>query len=158
MILCVSLQAKQVQAIMKPMSMNRFCKIVRSVLRELPAEIKLNMKNVVVDVEEEPEPKMLRRSGYTEEEIAAGVDLLGLMAPLLSENIVDLDDEAELHDDFQHDSLDQPNRLIIYKGPHERLYPDPTERVKEIRNTVIHELAHHFGYTEGDLRRWTSVY
>jgi predicted Zn-dependent protease with MMP-like domain len=143
---------------MKRMSMNRFCKIVRAVLRELPPELKQHMRNLIVDVEEEPDPEMLRRSGYTEKEIAAGVDLLGLMAPLLSENVVDLDDDEELHVDFQHDSLDQPNRLIIYKGPHEREFPDLEERLKEICKTVIHELAHHFGYTEEDLRRWTSVY
>src|SRR5262245_19509587 len=135
---------------MKRMSMNRFCRIVRSVLKELPREIKQHMKNVVVDVENEPDPEMLRRSGYTEEEIAEGVDLLGLMAPLLSDPVLDLDDDDELPQEFHHDSLDQPNRLIIYKGPHEREFSDPEELVKEIRKTVIHELAHHFGYSEED--------
>ena len=50
------------------------------------------------------------------------------------------------------------HRLVIFKRPLEEEFPDPRELRDEIRKTVIHELAHHFGYTDRDLERWTTVY
>ena len=50
------------------------------------------------------------------------------------------------------------HRLVIFKRPLEEEFPDRRQLLAEIRKTVIHELAHHFGYTDRDLERWTSVY
>ena len=50
------------------------------------------------------------------------------------------------------------HRLVIFKRPLEEEFSDRDELIKEIRKTVIHELAHHFGYTDRDLERWTTVY
>jgi predicted Zn-dependent protease with MMP-like domain len=50
------------------------------------------------------------------------------------------------------------HRLVIFKRPLEDEFPDRAKLLDEIRKTVIHELAHHFGYTDRDLERWTNVY
>src|SRR4051794_13188843 len=67
---------------MKRMSMKQFCRVVRDVMATLPKEFRPYLDNVVVDVEEEPDEKTLRKAGLTDEEIAAGETLLGLFDPL----------------------------------------------------------------------------
>jgi predicted Zn-dependent protease with MMP-like domain len=134
---------------MKPMSMKRFCRIVAEVMENLPPEFEPYLDNVVVDVEEEPDEKTLRKAGLTDDEIAAGETILGLFDPL------------ELPTTYAGDVIDTSNmmhRLLIFKIPHEEEFEDPEELVKQIRKTVIHELAHHFGYTDDDLERWTTVF
>ena len=116
------------------------------VLETLPDELKQYLDNVVVDVEDEPDVQTLRRMDFTEEEIAAGETLYGLFDPL------------PLPDTSGMDFDEPPHRIIIYKRPLEEDFPDKKELMTEIRKTVIHELAHHFGYSDRDLERWSSVY
>ena len=132
---------------MKRMSMRRFGQVVVEVLQTLPEEFKPYLDNVVVDVEEEPDEATLRALDFTEEEIAAGESLYGLFAPL---------DVA--YGSETVDGRDLPHRIIIYKRRLEEDFPDRAELRDEIRKTVIHELAHHFGYSDRDLERWTDVY
>jgi predicted Zn-dependent protease with MMP-like domain len=134
---------------MRRMSLRKFGEVVAGVMETLPDELKQHLGNVVVDVEEEPDRKTLLAAGLTEEEIAAGESLLGLFDPL------------QLPSPFSGDAIDpadMPHRLVIYKRPLEEEFPDRRELLDEIRKTVIHEVAHHFGYTDRDLERWTSVY
>ena len=44
-----------------------------------------------------------------------------------------------------------PDRISIYRLPLEESFADPTELEKEIRITVLHELAHYFGIDEDRL-------
>ena len=44
-----------------------------------------------------------------------------------------------------------PDRISIYRRPLEEEVPDPAELQEEIRITVLHELAHHFGIDEDRL-------
>lgn len=45
-------------------------------------------------------------------------------------------------------SMVMPDRIVIFQGPLERAFSDPLEIAEEIRITVLHELAHHFGFDE----------
>jgi predicted Zn-dependent protease with MMP-like domain len=129
---------------MPRLSMAEFKRCVKRVLDTLPAELKAHMGNVVVDVEEEPDERTLRRAGFTAEEIAAGESLLGLFAPF------PVNTEAlELNE--------RPHRLIIYKLTHEEAFETRRQLLTEIRKTVIHELAHHFGWSEADLERFDNT-
>lgn len=40
-----------------------------------------------------------------------------------------------------------PDRIVIFQGPHERAFP-PSQMANEVRRTVHHEVAHHFGMTD----------
>jgi predicted Zn-dependent protease with MMP-like domain len=127
------------------MSMKKFCRLVERVMETLPEEFVPYLDNVVVDVEEEPDEKTLRRAGLTEEEIADGETLLGFFDPL------------ELPTLYSGDAVDADtmlHRLVIYKRPLEEEYPEPLRLRIEVRKTVIHELAHHFGWTDRDLERF----
>jgi predicted Zn-dependent protease with MMP-like domain len=41
-----------------------------------------------------------------------------------------------------------PAKISIYRLPLEESFPDPRELEREIRITVLHELAHYFGIDE----------
>ena len=46
-----------------------------------------------------------------------------------------------------------PAKIVIYRRPLEAAFPDPAELQRQIRITVLHELAHYFGYRRGPARR-----
>lgn len=127
------------------MSLRRFGRIVARVMETLPEAFRPYLDNVVVDVEEEPDEATLRRAGFSEEEIAAGESLFGLFDPL------------QLPTVFSGDAVDIGDilhRLVIFKRPLEEEFPDRRQLLIEIRKTVIHELAHHFGWTDRDLEKF----
>ena len=127
------------------MSLRKFGQIVQSVMEALPEEITRHLDNVVVDVEEEPDEKTLREMDITEEEIAAGESLYGLFVPM----------PLQMPDGV--DFLDHPHRILIFKNTLEDDFPDPKQLRIEIRKTVIHELAHHFGWTDRDLEKFDNT-
>ncbi len=125
---------------MNRMSMKKFASIVRKTIETLPDEIKQYLENVVVDVEDEPSIEFLREAGFTEEEITAGDTLFGYFMPMEGVAAADM--------------LENPDRIIIFKNPLEEDFPDPQELRTEIRKTVIHEIAHHFGWSDRDLEKF----
>jgi predicted Zn-dependent protease with MMP-like domain len=133
---------------MKSMTLKKFGQIVARVMETLPEAFKEHLDNVVVDVEEEPDLRTLRRAGFTEEEIAEGETLLGWFDPL------------ELPSGWAGDAVDTQemlHRLVIYKRPLEEEFPNRKQFLIEIRKTVIHELAHHFGWTDADLEKFDDT-
>ena len=132
----------------EPISMKEFKQLVRRVMETLPDEFEPFLDNVVVEVAEWPDDDLLRRAGFTDEEIEDGESLLGFFDPL------------ELPTAWSGDAVDTHtmlHRLWIFKGPHEEEFPDPQRLRTEIRKTVIHELAHHFGWTDRDLERFDNT-
>jgi predicted Zn-dependent protease with MMP-like domain len=132
---------------MKRISLSQFGRIVAEVMHNLPPEFLPYLDNLVVDVEEEPDEKTLRRVGFTDQEIAEGDTLLGLFDPLV------------LPTPYSGDAVDvnaMPHRLVIYKRPLEEAFPNRKQLLIEIRKTVVHELAHHFGWTDRDLERFDA--
>jgi predicted Zn-dependent protease with MMP-like domain len=122
-----------------------FKKLVARVMETLPKEFEPFLDNVVVEVVDEPDYELLLKAGLTEEEIEDGESLLGLYDPL------------ELPTPWASDSVDPHDmlhRLWIFQFPLEEEYPDPKRLRTEVRKTVIHELAHHFGYSDRDLERF----
>lgn len=119
------------------MSMNRFADTVRRAVEALPEQIKRHLDNVVIDVDEEPDEEFLRDAGFTDEEIEAGDTLYGYFMPM------DGVSAAEM--------LENPSRILIFRNPLVDDFPDPRELAIEIRKTVVHEIAHHFGLTDRDL-------
>src|SRR5262245_58845956 len=103
---------------MKHMSMKEFGRLVAQVMETLPEEFQPYLDNVVVEVAEEPDEDLLRRAGFTEEEIEAGESLLGLFDPL------------ELPTPWSSDSVDTHtmlHRLWIFRDPLEDEFPDPKQ-------------------------------
>ena len=96
---------------------------VRAALDELPPNLASALTNVAVIVEDEnPEDP----------------DLLGLY------HGVPLPERGDM-------AGMPPDTISIYRIPLEDSFPDPEELRKEIRITVLHELAHYFGLDENRL-------
>ena len=56
-------------------------------------------------------------------------------------------DEPDLFGLFEEDEY-LPAKVTIYRVPLEESFPDAEELEREIRITVLHELAHYFGIDE----------
>lgn len=119
---------------MKPirLSLDEFAAVAREVVQGLPEQFRASLENVVIDVEAEPDPELL-----AELDVPEGEPLLGVF---VGEAIT----EQEYGEHF-------PNRIVLFKRPLERISRTRAELCYEIRRTVLHELAHHFGYSEDDL-------
>ncbi|NYJ02937.1 putative Zn-dependent protease with MMP-like domain [Nocardioides thalensis] len=108
------------------MSPEKFDALVDQALDEIPDEIATLVRNVVVLVEEEPpegEPD----------------DLLGLY------------DGVALTERDSSVIQQLPDRIFIFRGPLLDMCEDEADLVEEIRITVVHEVAHHFGIDDARL-------
>ena len=100
--------------------------LVERALDEIPDEIAALVRNVVVLVEDDAP--------------AEDLDLLGVYDGVsLTERGAD------------HTGL--PDRITIYRRPLVAMCADPDELVREVRITVVHEIAHHFGIDDARLHR-----
>ena len=100
--------------------------LVERALDEIPDEIAALVNNVVVLVEDEPP--------------ADDPDLLGVYDGVsLTERGAD------------HTGL--PDRITIFRNPLLDLCSDEDDLVSEVRITVVHEIAHHFGIDDARLHQ-----
>ncbi len=115
-------------------SRKAFEKLVAQALDSLPRQFAELLENVAVVVEDEPDPEDLAAMGMDPEED----DLFGLYQGVpLSER------------DTFYDAI--PDRVAIYRGPILRNTVSRREVIREVRDTVVHELGHHFGLDEEDM-------
>lgn len=49
-------------------------------------------------------------------------------------------------------SMSVPDKITIFRGPIEAHCESRIEMIEEIQATVIHELAHYFGFDEDEIR------
>ena len=115
------------------LSRTAFEKLVAEAIDGLPPQFAELLENVAVVVEEEPEPRVLAEMGMDEDE-----ELLGLYLGVpLTER------------DSQYQSL--PDRVAIYRGPVLRCCDSRRQVVREVRETVVHELGHYFGLEDEEM-------
>jgi predicted Zn-dependent protease with MMP-like domain len=99
-----------------------FEQLVADALDELPDDIRSQMTNVAVTVEDEPPP---------------GQNLLGLYEGV----------PWGKRGPYYSGAL--PDKITIYRGPMERMTGGDPERLRsQVRRTVFHEIAHHFGISD----------
>lgn len=112
-----------------------FVALVEDAVAGLPVEILQHLSNVAVTVSDWPTSHELQR---------AGVDhpwqLFGLYegVPLTRRGA--------------HYNLIAPDRIVIYWGPLQRSCATASAIRKQVRRTVVHEIAHHFGISETRIR------
>lgn len=115
-------------------SREEFEDLVARALDGLPADFAELLENVAVVVEEEPSQEDLLEVGLDPE-----IDeLFGLYQG------VPLSDRGSFYESL-------PDRVAIYRGPILRCCNSRREVVREVRDTVIHELGHHFGLADDEM-------
>jgi predicted Zn-dependent protease with MMP-like domain len=111
--------------------------LVAEVLDDLPPYIQHHLENVAVLVEDRAAPERLRRLGYD-----PARDLVGLY-----EGINKLERGSGYH-------LVTPDRITLFWRPivEQTASTDRSALRAEIRKTIIHEIAHHFGIGDAELK------
>lgn len=118
------------------MELDDFAALVEEALRSLPERFLDELENVQVDVEEWPTRADLEAAGLSGRDRRA---LLGLY------HGVPLTERGSYYMAF-------PDHITIYQKPIEALVGPDEERIKEqVRQTVIHEIAHYYGIDDDRL-------
>jgi predicted Zn-dependent protease with MMP-like domain len=115
--------------------LERFRQLVAEALDTLPNTIQAYLANVAVVVEDEPDDEILLEMGLDPE-----IDtLFGLYTgtPVGQRGA-------------SHSAL--PDHIAIYYLPLTDEYADEYHLRREIRRTVVHEVGHHFGFSDQRLR------
>ena len=111
-------------------------RIGRQVLAELPALFREHVQGVVIKVEEFPDEETER-----EMELESPYDLLGLYRG------VPVGHDSELGPPRQDVDM-----IFLYRAPLLDYWCETGEALDDIvRNTLIHEIGHHFGYSDDDM-------
>ncbi|MGH9464703.1 MAG: metallopeptidase family protein [Thermoanaerobaculia bacterium] len=117
------------------MSREQFEEVVARALDDLPEDLARRIENVYVQVEDEPSLEDLASLGLDPEEDT----LFGLYQGL---SILERDPAA-------YSAL--PDRIVVYRLPLLEACSSRRELLREIRDTVVHELGHYFGLEEDAL-------
>jgi predicted Zn-dependent protease with MMP-like domain len=110
-----------------------FAAFVKEAVDSLPEEIKNELENVAVLIEDEPPEDW-------EEEMGEGGDLLGLYQGV-----------SKKDRGFWYGNV-LPDTIVIYQRPLERMSASREELRENVRQTVVHEVGHYFGLDEEQLR------
>src|SRR6266404_2306907 len=113
-----------------------FERLVVEALAAIPDEFGRYLENVTVVIEDEPSAEQLRSLGLDPRRDT----LYGLYqgTPLPGR---------------AYDFVGLPDRVSIFAGPLMRDYRTAHELGRQIRQTVMHEIAHFFGFEERRIRR-----
>lgn len=113
-------------------SRHRFEELVAEAMAEIPDKLWSYIQNVVVTVEEWPTRRQIESTGTP-----LGNTLLGLY------------EGVPLTVRTSHYSLVPPDKITIFRGPILRhSQPDEDSIRNQVRQTVLHEIAHHFGISD----------
>ena len=117
-------------------SAGRFRALAREAVLGLPDELRTRIDNVAIVVRGRPTAAELRAAG-----VPRGGTLLGLYqgTPLPVRN-------SGYH-------LALPDRILLFRQPLEAMCATDEQLVRQIRRTVLHELAHHFGIDDARLHQ-----
>lgn len=109
------------------MNLEEFEKIVQEAVETLPQEFREKLDNVAITVESwpTPHPRTL---------------LFGLYRGV-----------PHTQRGAHYSAL--PDKIVIFAGPILSVSRDPEDARRRIRNTVLHEIGHHFGMSEEQIRR-----
>jgi predicted Zn-dependent protease with MMP-like domain len=118
------------------MDRNVFEALVDEALDSLPDEIQSWLDNVAIVVADWPTPEQMvqaRASGHN-------VLLLGLYLGV-----------PKTHRGVTYGEL-VPDKILVFQGPIEQVAHTPEQIRRQVRKTVLHEIGHHLGMNEAQLR------
>ena len=118
------------------METDAFEKLVEEVIDTLPEEFQEKLNNVAIVVEDIPSWEQMAKV-----RIPHGSTLFGLY-----EGVPNTRRGAGY-------ALVPPDKITIFQRPIEFFYRTPDAIRTKVRDTVLHEIGHHFGMSEEELRR-----
>jgi predicted Zn-dependent protease with MMP-like domain len=114
----------------------QFANLVELALAELPAEFAEFLEEVPVEICDRPSADQLRKARVKQNGL-----LLGLYQgrPRTQRSVLD--------------SGTLPDVIHIFQDSIEQVCKNEVELIRQVRTTVLHEIGHHFGMNEEDLKR-----
>ena len=119
-----------------PVSKREFEMLVEEALADLPEAFAEFLEEVPIEIQTRPSKKLLREIGLEEDEL-----LMGLYRGV-DRTRRSVEDSGRL-----------PDVIYIFQEDHELVCRSREQLMTEVRNTVLHEIGHHFGLSEEDLDR-----
>lgn len=116
------------------MTNEEFQKVVADGIDAIDEKFLKRLKNVEIVVEDDPTPQQLEKLN------ARGMLLFGLY-----EGVPQINRE-------QYGQV-LPDKITIFKNPIEKVFYNPEDIKNAVRDTVWHEIAHHFGMSEKQVRQ-----
>ncbi len=111
-----------------------FEKLVEKAIAELPEEFRSRIENVVIAVEDEPTDEDYELTDTPDDE-----DLFGIY-------------RGAMRTEMTWDVLpDLPPQVVVFRGPILRNTGTSREAVREIKDTIVHELGHYFGLEDDEM-------
>ena len=104
-----------------------FDEVIDDTIEDLPEAFLARLESVAIVVEDEASPDQLASVG------ARG--LYGLY-------------QGVPRTRFGVDNVPLPSKITLFRGPLTRANRDPERLTRAIENTLLHEIAHHFGIDE----------
>ncbi len=116
------------------MTKEKFEKLVREGIKDIPERFLKKLDNVDIIIEDRPTPYQLRKLRVRENALIFG----------LYEGVPQT----------KRENYGQvlPDKITIFQKPIERLARSENEVKEIVKNTVWHEIAHHFGLDEKGIR------
>lgn len=111
-----------------------FEELVEEAVLGLPEEFARKLQNIEIVVEDEPDAETLERM-----RLQRGVTLLGLYHGV---------PRTERHEGAPPP---YPDRISIYRGPILAICRTADDVRRQVRQTVIHEIGHHFGLSDAEM-------
>ena len=113
----------------------QFEMLVRKLIEELPVIVRDRMKNIDVVLEDWPSPIQLAGTGIDHMD-----QLLGLYEGI------------PVSERYGYDMV-LPDKISLFREPLQGICNSLDELTSEVRQTIIHEVAHHFGLSDEQIER-----
>ena len=124
----------------EPPSVAEFEVMARAAFADIPEILRRHVRDVAILIAEFPDDDVVR-----EMELESPFDLLGLYQG------VSLDQKSV------NDAADDIDRIFLYRRPLLDCWCETGEDLEAlVRNTLIHEIGHHFGLSDDDMDRLES--
>ena len=105
------------------------------ILQELPEEFLSRLENVEIVIEKRPTNRLLKDLGMDPTE----------------DTLYGLYEGTPLSDRSVLAPPTLPDRITLFSEPLLSDFPDPDELREQIRQTIIHEIAHYFGMSDDEI-------
>jgi len=117
------------------MTKEEFEELVIDALAQLPSQFQKKLENVDLVIEDWPPQEVLNSL-----KIAKGATLFGLYRGI-----------PKTKRGAGYSGV-LPDKITIFRGPIEEICQTSDQIRSQVKKTVIHEIAHHFGISEGRLK------
>jgi predicted Zn-dependent protease with MMP-like domain len=119
------------------MKTKEFRELALQALKEIPRQFRDRLGRLEIIIEDRPDPELLAELGLNQGDLLFG---LYQGVPRTEKSFF----RTEIY----------PDRILLFRRDILSVCRSREEVKEEIKKTLIHEIAHHFGFSESQIRKW----